>query len=188
MSAQIVWGKTGLHTGDKTASFRLIVYNMVVYCILYKRPKRIACEHFAYSHYTAQGPDVWFTAMALLVEHLGGQIVGSSADRLPPVPCWLQLGSQTKVPDLQLHRLTHKKVTCGQETEREVNVWYLTQDQRWNDGLIKKKRVGMQKVHNHSKALNFTVFLGWYSLPSFRSLWRISCSCRYLSPDTICRR
>lgn len=58
--------------------------------------------------------------MALLVEHLRGQVVGSPTDRLPPVSCWLQLGSQTKVPDLQLHRLTHKEVTCKGERENET--------------------------------------------------------------------
>lgn len=51
--------------------------------------------------------------MTLLVEHLGGQIVWSSTDRLPPVSHWLQLGSQTKVANFQFHGLTHKKVTCG---------------------------------------------------------------------------
>lgn len=50
--------------------------------------------------------------MALLVEHLGGQVVGRPTDRLPPVPRRLQLGSQTKVTDLQLHRLADKEVTC----------------------------------------------------------------------------
>lgn len=53
--------------------------------------------------------------MTLLVEHLRGQIVGSPTDRLPPVSRRLQLGSKTKVPDLQLHRLTYKEVTCGEE-------------------------------------------------------------------------
>lgn len=49
--------------------------------------------------------------MALLVEDLGGQVVGSSADRLPSVSCRLQLGSQSKVANFQLHRLVHKEVT-----------------------------------------------------------------------------
>lgn len=57
--------------------------------------------------------------MALLVEHLGGQVVRSSTDRLPSVSCRLQLGSQTKVPDLQLHRLAHKEVTCRGKKEEQ---------------------------------------------------------------------
>lgn len=55
------------------------------------------------SHYTAQSPDIRFTAMTLLVEDLRGQVIWSPADRLPPVSSRLQLGSQTKVSDLQFH-------------------------------------------------------------------------------------
>lgn len=66
---------------------------------------------FSYLHYAAQSPDVGFAAVALLVEDLRGQVVGSSTDRLPSVSCRLQLGSKTKVPDFQLHRLVHKEVT-----------------------------------------------------------------------------
>lgn len=64
-----------------------------------------------YSHDTAQGPDVRLTAVALLVEHLRGQVVGRPTDGLLPVPSRLQLGSQPKVSHLQLHQLTHKEVT-----------------------------------------------------------------------------
>lgn len=59
--------------------------------------------------------------MALLVEHLRGKVVGSPTDRLPPVSRWLQLRSQTKVADLQLHRLTHKEVTCREENKRDMS-------------------------------------------------------------------
>ena len=50
-----------------------------------------------HSHHAAQGPDVGLAAVALLVQHLGGQVVGGPADRLPPVPRRLQLGGQTEV-------------------------------------------------------------------------------------------
>lgn len=37
-------------------------------------------------HDASQGPDVRLAAMALLVEHLRGQVVGCPTDGLPPVP------------------------------------------------------------------------------------------------------
>lgn len=169
---------------------------------------------FAYSHYTAQGPDVWFTAMTLLVEHFRGQVVGSAADSLPPVSRWLQLGSQTKVPDLQLHRLTHKEVTCREEREWDDEHLIFNPGSKAKyygdllDELVKEKTrksgVGIKKTttkaptttktqhiftieHKVSQHCSVTM-LHNDSLPSFRSLWRISCSCRYLSPETICLR
>lgn len=49
--------------------------------------------------------------MALLVQDLGGQVVGSPADRLPPVPRRLQLGGEAEVADFQLHGLVDEEVT-----------------------------------------------------------------------------
>ena len=69
------------------------------------------CFSELYLHHTAQGPDIRLTAVALLVQHLGGQVVGGTTDCFPAVPSRLQLGSQTKVSDFQLHGLAHKEVT-----------------------------------------------------------------------------
>ena len=69
------------------------------------------CVSALYLHHTAQGPDIRLTAVALLVQHLRGKVVGGPADCFPPVPLWLQLGSQTKVSHFQLHGLADKEVT-----------------------------------------------------------------------------
>lgn len=95
-----------------------------------KIPKRhlIHIWIYIYLHYTAQSPDVWFTAVALLVEDLRGQVVGSSTDCLPSVSCRLQLGSKTKVAHFQLHRLVHKEVTWRQN--KTMSTQYATQDKK----------------------------------------------------------
>ena len=105
-SEKFLSGETGEHLSIAIVSLLadLLLTN--------KQQDLIRNLQFANSHYTAQGPDVRLAAVTLLVEHFWGQAVGSSTDCLPPVSCWLQLGSQTKVPNLQLHRLAYKEVPC----------------------------------------------------------------------------
>ena len=69
------------------------------------------CFSTLYLHHTAQGPDIRLAAVALLVKHLGGEVVGGPTDCFPSVPSRLQLGSQTKVSHFQFHGLAYKEVT-----------------------------------------------------------------------------
>lgn len=63
-------------------------------------------------HDTAQGPDVRFAAVPLLVQDLGRQVVRRSAYRFPAVLDRFEFRRQTKVADLEFHRLVDEKITC----------------------------------------------------------------------------
>lgn len=54
-------------------------------------------------HDTAQGPDVRFAAVPLLVQNLGRQVVRRSAYRSSAVLQRLEFRSQTEVADLEFH-------------------------------------------------------------------------------------
>ena len=58
----------------------------------------------------AQRPDVHLVAVALLAEHLRGDVVGGPAQGLLPLPVIVHLGGQTEVSDLALHVVVEEDV------------------------------------------------------------------------------
>lgn len=139
-------------------------------------PVKMPCGAFQFKsrtqnlHHTAKSPNIWFTAMALLVKDFRRQVVWGSAYCSSPVFNRFQLSCQAKVPYLQLHCLINEKVTCQVQKEQLHCIYLKSQ----YIGYIFGATLSLANALNGS--------------PNLRSLWRISCSWRYFSPEMICLR
>ncbi len=132
-----------------------------------------------YLHHTTECPHVRFTSMPLLIEDFRRQVVWGSTYCSSTVLQRLELCSQTKVSNLELHRLIDEKVTW-EEQQNYIYIYLNFIQGTCFISLYIPLELNPWFWHCCSHI--------WACLPSLRSLCRISCSWRYFNPETICRR